>query len=159
MNRLYGISDERQRDKAVFALTSRNAENDMLTELRDIRDELEIISLLQDDQMRVIRDMGTTIGRMEDQKYRIRYTRLQDEIDDQVVDVANLIKLAGRVSFDVSSFGGFRLAAADDIRSTELWILSRAPFLQMRHSTLSPLAANWQARAQGKEKSSCSSLL
>ena len=74
----------------------------MLIELRDIRDELEIISLVHDDQIKVIRDMETTIGRKKDEKYQIGYKRLQDEVDDQVVDVANLIKLAARISIDVS---------------------------------------------------------
>ena len=73
----------------------------MLTELRDIGDELEIISLLQDEQLKVIRDMGTIIGQQEDQKLQIKYKRLQDEISDQVVDVANLIKQTGRITTNV----------------------------------------------------------
>jgi hypothetical protein len=90
-------------NKHIQLLISRTYENAMLTELRDIGDELEIISLLQDEQLKVIRDMGTIIGQQEDQKLQIKYKRLQDEISDQVVDVANLIKQAGRITTNVSA--------------------------------------------------------
>jgi hypothetical protein len=90
-------------NKAVRLLTSRTHENTMLTELRDIRDELEIISLLQEEQLKVIRDIGTTIRQKEDQNLQVKYKRLQDEISDQVVDVANLIKQAGRITTNVST--------------------------------------------------------
>jgi hypothetical protein len=108
----------------------------MLIELRDIRDEHEIISLLQDDQVRVIRNMGTTIGRKNDQKSQIRYKRLQDEIDDQVIDVANLIKLAARISADLSCARRLLFATADDSRSMKLWRSTRALLLRTRRSTL-----------------------
>lgn len=98
--------DEREQNMIISALTSRNKENNLLIELRDIRDELEIISLLHDEQMRVVRDMGTTIGLKDDHMFQIIYKRLRDEINDQVVDVVNLLKLAARIAVDVSSEEG-----------------------------------------------------
>ena len=89
--------------ESIQLLISRTHENKMLADLRDIRDELEIISLLQDEQLKVIRDMGTTIGRKEDRKLQVKYKRLQDEISDQMVDITNLIKLAGRIAANVST--------------------------------------------------------
>ncbi|KAH8586377.1 hypothetical protein B0O99DRAFT_644610 [Bisporella sp. PMI_857] len=170
VSRLYGeaihstielnhISNRRKQEKALTSLVSRASESQMLNELRDIRDELEIILLLQDDQIKAIRDMGTTIGRKEDQNVQLRYKRLRDEIDDQVADVANLHKLAARISVDVGSVDGFTFTEAKHCRSTKSWNLSKAPLLQMKPSTLSLLAARWQGRVQNKGRSSCSSRL
>jgi hypothetical protein len=170
VSRLYGeaihstielnhISNRRKEEKALTSLVSRASESQMLNELRDIRDELEIILLLQDDQIKAIRDMGTTIGRKEYQNVQLRYKRLRDEIDDQVADVANLHKVAARISVDVGSVDGFTFTEAKHCRSIKSWNLSKAPLLQMKPSTLSLLAARWQGRVQNKGKSSCSSRL
>ncbi|KAN0102652.1 hypothetical protein V8E51_010965 [Hyaloscypha variabilis] len=46
--------------------------------------------------------MGKTLGREEDPKYQAGYKRLREEIEDQVADVVNLIKLAARISVDIN---------------------------------------------------------
>jgi hypothetical protein len=129
-NHLNRIRDESRQEEAISALTSRDAENKILMKLRDTRDELEIISLLQGDQLRVIRDLRTIIGKKEDQNFQIRYKRLQDEIDDQVADVANLLKLAARISVDVSpARSSTSPAAANNDRSIKSWSLNRTQLL------------------------------
>lgn len=52
--------------------------------------------------------MGAMIGREDYRGYQVRYKRLLEEMDDQRADVANLIKLAARISVDVGSAGRFR---------------------------------------------------
>jgi len=47
--------------------------------------------------------MGMTVRSKEGDRFQTEYRRLRDEIDDEVVDVANLLKLAARIAVDVSS--------------------------------------------------------
>jgi hypothetical protein len=152
--------DEHEQNEIIIPeLISRHRENTMLKELRNMRDELEIISLLQADQHRVTRDMGKIGGKWH-QHFLHRFKHLQDELDDQVLDVANLIKLATRISTDVSPARSSRLPShANDLRSIKSSSSSRTPLSQMKHSTLLLPVVNWPSRAQSKGKSSFSSRL
>jgi hypothetical protein len=105
-HRLNTLVNEEEQNEAISVLTSRLLETQMLLKLRDIRDELEIISLLQEDQVRVVQDMERMVGRKEDQQYQLGYKRLRDEFDGQLVAVANMTKVAARISADVCFMTG-----------------------------------------------------